>query len=175
MPYSVVFDPYNQLPVKRPIVSAHVKALSAPDSIPVILLIHQGAWNPDSPVTLGSEYQSRDFGIVIDSIPTWHKASLNGKMGTQRMYLNESVSIPFEDRGGLMGFKILPYEEGDDEKYDVFTLTSKNKWNPHKSKKLYTCTQDHPVLLQSDSSDTKKSLDMDTSVDSSLPGLVNRR
>ena len=77
------FDPYNQLPVKRPIVSAYVKALSLPHMTPVILLIYNGAWNPDSPVTLASEYQSQDFGIVIDSIPSKHKASLSGRMGTQ--------------------------------------------------------------------------------------------
>ena len=87
------------MPVKRPIVSAYVKALTLPQMIPVILLIHNGAWNPDSPVTLCSEYQSQDNGIVIDSIPLKHKADIHGRMGTQRLYLNEAVSIPFEDRG----------------------------------------------------------------------------
>ena len=155
------FDPYNQLPVKRPIVSAYIKALTLPHFIPVILLVHNGAWNPDSPVTLCSEYQSRDFGIVIDSIPIKHRASLDGRMGTQQMYLNEKVSIPFEDRGGLMGFKILPYEEGDEFKYDVFTLTSKAKWNPHKHKKLCHVAQEYPVA----------SLEEDSSIEDSLPDL----
>ena len=101
------FDPFNQLPVKRPIVSAYIKALTYPHMIPVILLIHNGAWNPDSPVSLCSEYQSRDNGIVIDSIPRKHRAHINGRMGTQQMYLNEVVSIPFEDRGVLWVLKFF--------------------------------------------------------------------
>ena len=67
-----------------------------------------------------------------------------------------------------MGFKILPYEDRDEDKYDVFTLTSKNKWNPHKTKKLYSCTKDAHV---SDSSSDK---DMDSSLDSSMPSLFIR-
>ena len=63
--------------------------------------------------------------------------------------------------GGLMGFKILPYEDGDDKKYDVFTLTSKKKWNPHKNKKLHTCSQDFSI----------SSKDEDSSIDDSLPDL----
>lgn len=29
-----------------------------------------------------------------------------------------------------MGFELLPIEEGDEDKYDVITITSPGKWNP---------------------------------------------
>ena len=31
-----------------------------------------------------------------------------------------------------MGFDILPYEEGDEDIYDAFPITSEEPWNPHK-------------------------------------------
>ena len=35
-----------------------------------------------------------------------------------------------------MGFEILPYEEGDVDKYDVFTITSNEEWTPQKFKHI---------------------------------------
>src|SRR5687768_5047058 len=40
------------------------------------------------------------------------------------------VHIDFEDRGGLMGFEILPIEDGDESKYEVITITSPIRWKP---------------------------------------------
>ena len=60
-----------------------------------------------------------------------------------------------------MGFKILPYEEGDDQKYDVFTITSKKHWNPQKHKKLCAQTQECSIISQ----------DEDSSIDNSLQDL----
>ncbi len=31
-----------------------------------------------------------------------------------------------------MGFEILPIEDGDENIYDVITITSPNRWIPHK-------------------------------------------
>ena len=36
----------------------------------------------------------------------------------------------FEDRGGLMGFEILPIEPGDEDRYDIITITSPETWTP---------------------------------------------
>ncbi len=50
------------------------------------------------------------------------------------MVLNYTVHLPFEDRGGLTGFEILPIKDGDidegDLKYYIFELTSSHKWIP---------------------------------------------
>ena len=43
----------------------------------------------------------------------------------------------FEDRGGFMGFEILPIEDGDETKYDIITITSPLRWTPHKLPEKY--------------------------------------
>ena len=83
----------------------------------------------DSDVTLLSEYQIREHGIVIDSVSKRHK-SVNGTFGTQRMILSEYIHVPFVDRGGLLGCEILPWTEGDEDIYDVFEITRDLPWKP---------------------------------------------
>ena len=91
-----------------PIVTALVKARSnIENGIAVLLKIHEAAYLEDNPITLISEYQVRESGMVIDSTATKHR-TIDGRFGTQQLYLNEKVSIPFEDRGALMGFELLP-------------------------------------------------------------------
>jgi hypothetical protein len=68
---------------------------------------------------------------VIDSVAKKHKSSFE-KNGTQCFHVNQRVYIDFEDRGGMMGFEILPFEDGDEQKYDVITITSPNRWTPRK-------------------------------------------
>ncbi len=95
--------------------------------------INEAAYNTGSPITLLSEYQIRENEYIVDSVATKHRTSLD-TYGTQRIILNEVICIPFEDRGGLMGCKILPIEDGDvdkvDPKYDIIELTSSQKWIP---------------------------------------------
>ena len=80
-----------------------------------------------------SEYQIRENGYIVDSVATKHKTSID-TVETQRIVLNDVIHLPFEDRGGLMGFEILPIENGDidevDPKYDIFELTNSQKWIP---------------------------------------------
>ena len=52
--------------------------------------------------------------------------------GRQMFHISAEVSINFEDKGGLMGFKPLPIEPGDEELYEIFTITSPLKWTPYK-------------------------------------------
>jgi hypothetical protein len=46
---------------------------------------------------------------MVDSVATKHMSSLN-TYGAQKMVLNDVGHVPFEDRGGIMGFEILPIE-----------------------------------------------------------------
>ena len=73
----------------------------------------------DSSVTLISEYQAREHGIIIDSVSKRHR-TVHGTFGTQRMILSPDVYLPFVDRGGLMGFEIMPWSDGDEEIYEIF-------------------------------------------------------
>ena len=76
-----------------------------------------------------SEYQVREYGLVIDSTSKRHKAP-NGQYGTQRFNISEDVHIPFVDRGGLMGFEVLHWEKDAVEKYEVFEITQDSPWRP---------------------------------------------
>jgi len=86
-------------------------------------------YNEGSPITLLSEYQIREHKYVIDSVARKHKISPNA-YGTQRLVLSNLLHIPFEDRGGIMGFEILPIKEDDIN--DVFELTSSLPWKPRR-------------------------------------------
>jgi phosphoserine aminotransferase len=63
----VGFD--HEAAVKRnlPIVSA-IAAVDLPDRISVILTVHEAIYNNTANHSLLSEFQSRDFGVKIDSI-----------------------------------------------------------------------------------------------------------
>ena len=43
-----------------------------------------------------------------------------------------------------MGFEILPYEDGDDERYDVIEITHSDRWVPARFQdKLHQAAQQH--------------------------------
>ena len=85
-------------------------------------------------VTLLSEYQIREHGLIIDSTAKKHFSGPNVK-GKQLFQVNPQVYIDFEDKGGLMKFESLPFEQDDEEKYDIITITSPEKWTLHKFQK----------------------------------------
>ena len=126
------YDPKNTRTDKVPIVTALLKVKSnCTGNIPVLLKVHEAPYNSHSPVTLLSEYQIREYGLVIDSVAKKHMSS-HGQKGTQRFEVKGDVHIDFEDRGGLMGFEILPLEPGDEDIYDIITITNPERWHPHK-------------------------------------------
>ena len=124
----VGYNPEQTRSGKVPIVSAYIKVMSQMN-IPIVLYVHEAPYMSDSDVTLLSEYQIREHGIVIDSVSKRHK-SVNGTFGTQRMILSEYIHVPFVDRGGLLGCEILPRTEGDEDIYDVFEITRDLPWKP---------------------------------------------
>ena len=113
-----------------PIVSAYIKVMSH-INIPVVLHVHEAPYMADSNVTLLSEYQVRENGLVIDSVSKRHK-SVNDTFGTQRMIVSEHLHVPFVDRGGLLGCEILPWTEGDEDLYDIFEITKDIPWKPRR-------------------------------------------
>jgi hypothetical protein len=80
-------------------------------------------------ITLISEYQARNHGTIVDSVSHRHK-TISGAYGTQRMMVSPNVYVPFLDRGGLMFFDILPWELGDEDRFETFEITSDQKWTP---------------------------------------------
>ena len=68
---------------------------------------------------------------MIVSVAKKHRSSYS-RHASQCFHVSSCVFINFEDRGGLIGFEILPIEDGDETRYDVFTITSPLRWTPHK-------------------------------------------
>ena len=51
-----------------------------------------------------------------------------------------------QDQGGLMGITILPWEHNDEEKYEVFTVTANQPWDPQKQVLLQNAMLVNPTL-----------------------------
>ncbi len=100
---------------------------------PVLLKINIASYNASSSITLHSAYQSREHGYIVGSVATKKESSADTSR-TQQLILNKRIHIPFEDRGGNMGFEILLIEDDIMEelysRYDTFELTSCQKWIP---------------------------------------------
>ena len=108
----VGYDPRSTRSKRIPIVSAYLKVMTPFENIPVFLKINEAPFYENNPITLISEYQVRDFGLECDSVATKH-IKHGDIMGTQRLTLSEDLYIPFEDRGGIMGFQVLPITDDD--------------------------------------------------------------
>ena len=152
----VGYDPATTRTEKVPIVTALIKVKSSVEGqIPVLLQVHEAPYNSSSPITLLSEYQIREYGLVIDSVAKKHFIAPNVK-GQQKFQVNQYVHINFEDRGGLMGFELLPIEPEDEDIYDIITITSPEKWTPHKYQKKNNDIQSYDPsdnMLQNESMD----------------------
>src|SRR5687767_7058597 len=122
------YDPKTTRSASLPIVSAILKTMSA-ENVPILHCINETVYNQNSPITLLSEYQMREHGIVVDSVATKHN-STHGTPGTQTLCASDVVRCPLLDRGGLMGITLYPVEDGDEDLYEMFDLTSDQPWTP---------------------------------------------
>ena len=65
----VGYDPKTTRTDNVPIVTALVKVKSSTIcQLPVLLKANEAPYNAHSPITLLSEYQIREYGLVIDSV-----------------------------------------------------------------------------------------------------------
>src|SRR6478609_7934127 len=60
------YDPRNTKSESLPIVTALIKTVSK-ENIPVLLRVHEAVYNQYSNITLLSENQMREHGIIVDS------------------------------------------------------------------------------------------------------------
>ena len=117
-----------------------MKAIKPKSGFPILLKINKAPFHSNNPITLISEYQVRENGYVIDSVATKHKKSDN-VWGTQRLELSKEVHLSFQDRGGIIGFEILPitkedFDEQGEPLYDIFELTGPKTWTPARFRKV---------------------------------------
>ena len=85
--------------------TALLKTMSA-ENVPFLLRVNKAVYNQNSPITLPSEYQIREHGIVVDSIAKKHLTT-DGKLGTQTLYASDLVKCPLVDRGGFNGLTTI--------------------------------------------------------------------
>ena len=98
-------------------------------NVSMLLWVHEAVYNQKSTITLLSEYQVREYDIVVDSVASKHLTT-DKRRGTQTLYASEHVKCTLIERGGLIGIKLYPVEDGDEDKYVIFTITSDNLWRP---------------------------------------------
>lgn len=157
------YDPVASKTEKFPLVTALIKATSSTEGgYPVLLKVHEAPYNANSPITLLSEYQIREYGLIIDSIAMWHHTGLN-TTDTLHFLVNSHVHINFKglEGGGLMGIKILPIDKEDQDLYDVITITSTERWRPHR----FAQTDPKPYYYDPN--------DQDNQNEASYPAMVN--
>jgi hypothetical protein len=66
------YNPKNTKTYQVPIVTAIIKAKSNVQNIIVLLKVYEAPFLKESPITLLSEYQIREYGLVIDSVAKKH-------------------------------------------------------------------------------------------------------
>ena len=128
----VGYDPETTQSARVPIVSAYLKTKDDAGNY-ILLLIHEAPYLAHSSTTLLSEYQIREYGLVIDSCSKNHIISSNPRLtGKQRFEIATDTYVRMEDRGAIMGIPIYHYEDGDDELYPIHEITSKATWIPYR-------------------------------------------
>lgn len=122
------YDPNSTRSNGLPTVTALIKTLTK-ENIPDLLQLHEAVHNKNSTITLLSEYQVREYGIVVDSVAKKH-LSTGGMHGTQTIYVSKGTECPLIYRGGLMGIQVYPIEDGDEDIYEIINMTSSKPWIP---------------------------------------------
>ena len=118
-----------------PIVSAST-AVVAESNEEYIMKVHQGIYNDSSNITLLSEFQLRNAGCIVQSIPKVH-ATDDNKVDFQDIKVND-VFIPLTLRGCLMIMANRKPTKEDREELEYLEVTLNTPWSPQDhSKKLY--------------------------------------
>ena len=149
----VGYNPSHTQTARVPIVTAYVKCKSSQDDICVFLKINEAPWIQNNPITLISEYQVRDHGFRIDSTSKHHPAYTPSGYGAQCLELSPLLHVPFQNRGAIMGFEILPinvdtdFTNSGEPCCDVFEITSPLQWKPSAHRGCSTANRPHFLNL----------------------------
>ena len=85
----VGYNPQTTNSSNLPVVTVLLKAVSA-ENVSVLLCVHEAVYNQNSTITLLSEYQVREYAIVVNSIASKHLTN-DRKKRTQTTY-DQSLS-----------------------------------------------------------------------------------
>ena len=128
----VGFDSHAARKSNLAIVSGHCYVHLTP-TVTLRLIAHEAIYNPTSPITLLSEYQLREYGAIVDSTATHHRANTHTGYGLQQ-YVPDPLEhpdliIPLHLHHCLMKFPHHSYPQADTEIIDI-TITQDKPWNP---------------------------------------------
>ena len=103
----------------------------------IIVIVNQGVLNESSEITLMSEYQTREYGNVIDSVSKKHAHWDGTTKGHQAMLLKypsdvegEEVMLDFDVNSALMTFNHREPTDEEMEKLPRYVVTSPITWAP---------------------------------------------
>eukprot|EP00934_Nitzschia_sp_Nitz4_P000191 Nitzschia sp. Nitz4//scaffold667_size1867//111//1830//NITZ4_009309-RA/size1867-snap-gene-0.2-mRNA-1//1//CDS//3329556305//191//frame0 len=114
------------------VVNAVTKVIPT-SGVPVLLRVNEAAYNPNTRVTLLSEFQIRNHGCLFDSVPTNHRVRFGTSpdcYGTQRFCPSPDVHIPLSAMDALMTFPLYAPTAEDLDTLTVIDITSSRPWNP---------------------------------------------
>jgi hypothetical protein len=123
---AVGFDHEAAFKRMLPIVSA-ITAVDLPNETSVILIVHEAIYNDTANHSLLSEFQSRYFGVKIDSVCHKHRK-------TQKMVIQDNVDtlvITLELAGCMIHFKqSLPTTKEVNSLKQYCLTQGDSTWNP---------------------------------------------
>ena len=100
-----------------------------PDAEPIGIIVNEAAIHDDD-VSLLSEYQARDFGTIVNSVPRRHAREMNLE-DAQYISPEADVRIPFRIRQALVTLVVRPPTvEELNSNMPFFELTSADRWDP---------------------------------------------
>ena len=99
---------------------------------------NQSVINSDSHTSLQSDSQTRENGIIIDSVSRRHDKDRDGNKGTQSMTIpytendgkTSYVVAPFVLKRDLMTFELRTPSDNDYSKLKIVEMTSSDPWDP---------------------------------------------
>jgi len=124
----VAFDANKMRKPNCPIVTTMTK-IKTQTGEEILWIVRDMVFNEGGAISLASEYQSREYGIAIDSR---HKHP-DSSCGTQSMYLldDDDTIIPMEVRGALAMYQHWEPSNDDVEKLKRHFATAIGPWEPH--------------------------------------------
>ena len=110
-----------------PIVTALTIAFTDEDER-VLLRAHEAVFNKGSSTSLLSEYQTRQFGCIVDSVSKKHR-TFSGH-GLQCFSPADDIKLPLSVRSALMVFRCEKPTEHDLSTLTPIDITSSDPWKP---------------------------------------------
>ena len=134
---------------------------------PVCLLVYHEACIHDDPTSLYSNYQMREYGIVVDDVATKHVKDSQGNKGTQSIHIpNGGPKLPLAIADALPVMTIRKPTQEELDTLPKHVLTSIEPWNPKEHHHDF-----EPVVLNAEISPENSE---NSDEDSSVPDLLTR-